>query len=215
MYLSFDGLTGEVYEGTCGRDILDVKMRVVERCREAGIQVVLSVAVVAGLNDGQLGDLLRFCLDNADVVAGLALQPAFTSGRFDAERAMPMSAGDVIFQLAEQSDGLLEPRDVWPLGCSNPLCDTGVFFVHGTPPEGVPAHPSGFYPATVSYTHLVGGSQEMPVLQGVRERLPLRHARRLQAGRPHAPLRAQVHVLPRQAQAGSLSAALLLSLIHI
>ena len=41
VYLSFDGLTGEVYEGTCGRDILDVKMRVVERCREAGIQVVL------------------------------------------------------------------------------------------------------------------------------------------------------------------------------
>ena len=152
VYLSFDGLTGEVYEGTCGRDILDVKMRVVERCREAGIQVVLSVAVVAGLNDGQLGDLLRFCLDNADVVAGLALQPAFTSGRFDAERAMPMSAGDVIFQLAEQSDGLLEPRDVWPLGCSNPLCDTGVFFVHGTPPEGVPAHPSGFYPATRART---------------------------------------------------------------
>ncbi|MEI3232291.1 MAG: radical SAM protein [Gordonibacter pamelaeae] len=71
VYLSFDGLTGEVYEGTCGRDILDVKMRVIERCREVGIQVVLSVAVVAGLNDGQLGDLLRFCLDNADVVAGL------------------------------------------------------------------------------------------------------------------------------------------------
>ena len=145
-------VTGEVYEGTCGRDILDVKMRVIERCREVGIQVVLSVAVVAGLNDGQLGDLLRFCLDNADVVAGLALQPAFTSGRFDAERALPMSSGDVIFQLAEQSDGLLEPRDVWPLGCSNPLCDTGVFFVKGEPPAGVPAHPSGFYPATRAMT---------------------------------------------------------------
>lgn len=152
VYLSFDGLTGEVYEGTCGRDILDVKMRVIERCREVGIQVVLSVAVVAGLNDGQLGDLLRFCLDNADVVAGLALQPAFTSGRFDAERALPMSSGDVIFQLAEQSGGLLEPRDVWPLGCSNPLCDTGVFFVKGEPPAGVPAHPSGFYPATRAMT---------------------------------------------------------------
>src|SRR5699024_8076766 len=124
----FDGLTGDVYEATCGRDILDVKLRVIERCREAGIQVVLSVAVVAGSNDKQLGDLLRFSLENADVVAGLALQPAFTSGRFDAERAMPMSAGDVIFQLAEQSDGLIEPRDIWPLGCSNPLCDTGVFF---------------------------------------------------------------------------------------
>ena len=152
VYLSFDGLTGDVYETTSGRDILDVKLRVIERCRQAGIQVVLSVAVVAGLNDGQLGDLLRYSLENADVVAGLALQPAFTSGRFEAERAMPMSAGDVIFQLAEQSEGLLEPYDIWPLGCSNPLCDTGVFLVHGTPPEGVAAHPSGFYPATRALT---------------------------------------------------------------
>ena len=85
-------------------------------------------------------------------MSSLALQPAFTSGRFDAERAMPMSAGDVIFDLAEQSDGLLRVEDIWPLGCSNPLCDTGVFLVHGTPPEGVPAHPSGFYPATRAMT---------------------------------------------------------------
>lgn len=144
VYLSFDGLTGDVYEGTCGRDILDVKLRVIERCREVGIQCVLSVAVVAGLNDGQLGDLLRFAMDNSDVIAGIALQPAFTSGRFDAERAMPMSAGDVIFALAEQSDGLIDVKDVWPLGCSNPLCDTGVFLVKSDDAE----HPSGFYPAS-------------------------------------------------------------------
>ncbi len=152
VYLSFDGLTGDVYEATCGRDILDTKLKVIERCREVGVQVVLSVAVVAGSNDKQLGDLLRFSLDNADVVAGLALQPAFTSGRFEAKRAMPMSAGDVIFQLAEQSDGLIAPYDIWPLGCSNPLCDTGVFLVHGEAPEGVEAHPSGFYPATRAMT---------------------------------------------------------------
>lgn len=144
VYLSFDGLTGDVYEVTCGRDILDIKMRVIERCREVGIQVVLSVAVVAGLNDTQLGDLLRFSLENSDVVAGLALQPAFTSGRFEAQRAMPMSAGDVIYSLAEQSDGLLDVYDIWPLGCSNPLCDTGVFLVKSEEAQ----HPSGFYPAT-------------------------------------------------------------------
>ena len=144
VYLSFDGLTGDVYETTCGRDILDIKLKGIERCRAAGIQVVLSVAVVAGFNDGQLGDLLRFSLENADVVAGLALQPAFTSGRFDAERAMPMSAGDVIFDLAAQSDGLLDAYDIWPLGCSNPLCDTGVFLVRSEDA----AHPSGFVPAS-------------------------------------------------------------------
>lgn len=145
VYLSFDGVTGDVYEVTCGRDILGMKLRAIERCREVGIQVVLSVAVVAGVNDHQLGDLLRFALENSDVVAGLALQPAFTSGRFEATRALPMSAGDVIFGLAEQSDGLLEVRDIWPLGCSSPLCDTGVFLVKDA---ATAEHPSGFYPAT-------------------------------------------------------------------
>ncbi len=144
VYLSFDGLTPEVYEATCGRDILATKLKAIERCRECGIQVVLSVAVVAGVNDDQLGDLLRFSLENSDVVAGLALQPAFTSGRFDATRAIPMSSGDVIFNLCAQSDDLLEVRDVWPLGCSHPLCDTGVFLVKS--PQAV--HGSGFIPAT-------------------------------------------------------------------
>ncbi len=144
VYLSFDGVTGDVYEATCGRDILDVKLRAIERCREVGIQVVLSVAVVSGINDHQIGDILRFALENSDVVAGLALQPAFTSGRFEADRAIPMSAGDVIFGLAEQSGGLLDVKDIWPLGCSNPLCDTGVFLVKSDDAE----HESGFYPAT-------------------------------------------------------------------
>lgn len=145
VFLSFDGLTGDVYEGTCGRDILDVKLRAVQRCRECGMQVVLSVAVVSGLNDGQLGDILRFACENSDVVAGIALQPAFTSGRFDVERIESMSSGDVIFAMADQSDGLIERYDFWPLGTSHPLCDTGVFLLHD--PDHA-THSSGFVPAT-------------------------------------------------------------------
>lgn len=145
VFLSFDGLMGAVYEGTCGRDILDVKLRAIERCRECGMQVVLSVAVVSGLNDGQLGDILRFACENSDVVAGIALQPAFTSGRFDVQRIESMSSGDVIFAMADQSDGLIGRYDFWPLGTSHPLCDTGVFLLHD---PAHATHPSGFVPAT-------------------------------------------------------------------
>ncbi len=148
LFLSFDGLTGDVYETTCGRDILNVKLRTVERCREAGVQVVLCMTILAGVNDDQLGDVLRYAMENSDVVAGLALQPAFTSGRFDARQAQGMTAGDTIFKLAEQSEGLIDVKDIWPLGCSNPLCDTGVFLVKGDAPLGVPEHKSGFWPAT-------------------------------------------------------------------
>ncbi|MEG0071718.1 MAG: radical SAM protein [Raoultibacter sp.] len=148
VYLSFDGLTDEVYEVTCGSRILDIKLKVVERCRAAGVQCVLAATIVSGVNDAQLGDILRFALDNADVVAGLALQPAFTSGRFEASRVIPLTMGDVIFELAQQSEGLLEPYDIWPLGCSHPLCDTGTFLVK----SDEATHPSGFFPATRNLT---------------------------------------------------------------
>ena len=59
-----------------------------------------------------------------------------------------MTAGDTIFKLAEQSEGLINIEDIWPLGCSNPLCDTGVFLVKGPAPDGVVEHESGFWPAT-------------------------------------------------------------------
>jgi len=149
LFLSFDGLTGDVYQATCGRDILASKLKCVQRCREAGVQVVLCMTILAGVNDNQLGNVLRFCLENADVVAGLALQPAFTSGRFDANKAVGLTAGDTIFKLCEQSDGLLEVSDIWPLGTSNPLCDTGVFLVADTQAE----HKSGFYPASRKMTY--------------------------------------------------------------
>lgn len=201
VYLSFDGVTGNVYETTCGRDILDVKLRAIERCRECNIQVVLSVAVVAGLNDEQLGDILQFAMDNSDVVAGIALQPAFTSGRYevgeggedmggenhradikdacatvDAQNKCsgnceptempiplandrefrgstnpnhaPLTGGDVIFKLAQQSNGLLTPYDIWPLGTSHPLCDSGVFLLRDIEEK----HESGFWPASKMMT---------------------------------------------------------------
>jgi len=69
--------------------------------------------------------------------------------------------GDVIFDLAEQSDGLLEPYDIWPLGCSHPLCDTGTFLVR----DDEAPHASGFYPATRNLTreaYLSGYNPDSP-----------------------------------------------------
>ena len=86
------------------------------------------------------------------MVAGLALQPAFTSGRFEAEAPAALTAGDVIFKMAEQSEGLLDTEDFWPLGCSNPLCDTGTFLVRDRREPSERYHASGFYPATKSIT---------------------------------------------------------------
>jgi uncharacterized radical SAM superfamily Fe-S cluster-containing enzyme len=172
IYLQFDGVSAEPYRLIRGADLLAVKLKAVENCRAAGIQVVLAMTIVAGLNDHEVGATLRYALENVDVVAGLALQPAFTSGRFEAgccadagaveaateatcavcaaagdatpttpttptnqepRRAEPLTMGDVIFLLEEQTAGLVRRADIWPLGCSHPLCDTGTFLVDGLP----------------------------------------------------------------------------------
>jgi hypothetical protein len=87
------------------------------------------MTIVSGLNSTEIGAVIDYALDNADVIAGVALQPAFTSGRFDAKRVVPLTMGDVIFMLEEQTRGLIRATDIWPLGCSHPLCDTGTFLV--------------------------------------------------------------------------------------
>ena len=139
IYLQFDGLTPEVYRRIRGSDLLANKLRVIERCRKAGIQVVLAMTVIRGINEGEIGKVLDFALQNVDVVAGLALQPAFASGRFEVEMPDRLSMGDVIFLLAEQSGDLIGPYDLWPLGCSHPLCSVGVYLVEREGKDFVPS----------------------------------------------------------------------------
>ena len=127
IYLQFDGIDSGVYRQIRGNDLLAKKLLVLERCREAGVQVVLAMTVIKDINGDQIGRVLDFALENFDVVAGLALQPAFTSGRFEVDRPDPLTMGDVIFMLADQSHGLIGPYDLWPLGCSHPLCSTGTY----------------------------------------------------------------------------------------
>jgi hypothetical protein len=132
IYLQFDGLTPEPYLQIRGADLLATKLKAVENCREVGVQVVLAMTIVSGINSDQIGAVIDYALTNSDVVAGVALQPAFTSGRFDTKRVIPLTMGDVIFMLEEQTDGLIKVDDIWPLGCSHPLCDTGTFLVEAS-----------------------------------------------------------------------------------
>ncbi|PLX99899.1 MAG: radical SAM protein [Desulfuromonas sp.] len=129
VYMQFDGLDDEVYRQIRGADLLDIKLKAIEHCRAAAVQVVLSMAVVKGVNEAQMGDVLRFGLNNIDVIAGIAYQPAFRSGRFEVDSDLPLTMGDVIFQLAGQSRGVIRPYDLWPTGCSHPLCDATTYIV--------------------------------------------------------------------------------------
>ena len=142
VYLSFDGIDEAPYESICGRAMLEDKLACIENCRRVGIQVVVCMTIVKGVNDDRVGEVIDFAWKNSDVVIGVALQPAFTSGRFEPSDYAPYTAGDTIFSLPEQTGGLIQVADIMPLGCSDPLCDTGTFLMPN------PDDPSTYIPAT-------------------------------------------------------------------
>lgn len=129
IFLQFDSIRNTVYQQTRGQDLLEVKLKAIDNCRQAGVQVVLAMTVIEGVNHEQMGEVLQFALANRDVIAGIAYQPAFFSGRFDVGVSKRLTMGDVIFRLADQSQGLLQPYDFLPLGCSHPLCSSSTYLV--------------------------------------------------------------------------------------
>lgn len=129
IFLQFDGVTPEVHRIIRGADLLDTKLRAIENCRRAGVQVVLAMTIIKGVNDREIGEVLRFALRSRDVIAGIAYQPAFGSGRFEVSAESRLTMGDVALLLASQSSGIIDPYDLWPLGCSHPTCDSATYIV--------------------------------------------------------------------------------------
>jgi uncharacterized radical SAM superfamily Fe-S cluster-containing enzyme len=123
LYLQFDGVTDDVYRQTRGRPLAGQKQRAVENARAAGLRVVLVPTVVRGVNDHQIGSIIRFGLRNLDVVNGISFQPVSFTGRISFEKlaSQRFTMADLAQAIKEQT-GYLEPyRDWYPLSFVSPL----------------------------------------------------------------------------------------------
>ena len=124
VYLQFDGVDPETYIRARGKDILPSKIRALDSCREAGLDgVILVPTVVKGLNDDQLGDIVRFALDNRDVVKCVNFQPVSITGRIDhgGRKRMRITIPEVIKLIDEQTGGLVTKDDWHPISSMLPL----------------------------------------------------------------------------------------------
>ena len=124
IYLQFDGLTNDVYRFTRGVDLLETKMKAIENCREAGLKsVVLVVTLVKGVNDHQLGDIIRFAVDNFDVVRCINVQPVSLCGRLPEEERekMRITIPDFMRLCEEQTGGKVKVDDFYPVPTVVPI----------------------------------------------------------------------------------------------
>jgi len=148
IYLQFDGLTAATYERIREVDLLEEKHAAIEACREAGLPVVLVPTVVPDVNDHEMGDIVRFALENRDVIRSVNFQPVAHFGRY-AENDGRFAIDDATRLLAEQIE-TLDPRDMLPAPCCSAYCQIGTAFVpSGTDPKsGADGGSDSFVPLT-------------------------------------------------------------------
>jgi len=122
VYLQFDGFEEATSRHHRGRDLRDVKGRAVERLSEAGVFTTLTMTAALGVNDHEIGAVVRFALDTP-YVGGVSIQPQFGSGRSTPLDPLErLTHTGVLARLGPQTGGLVTWRDLTALPCSHPHC---------------------------------------------------------------------------------------------
>jgi uncharacterized radical SAM superfamily Fe-S cluster-containing enzyme len=122
IYLQFDGVTDEPYRKLRGQPLMDVKQAAVENCRANEIRICLVPTIVKGVNDDQVGSILRFAAANSDVINAIAYQPVSFTGRIARHEleSKRYTLGDLARAIAEASGADVE-RDMYPASLVTPI----------------------------------------------------------------------------------------------
>jgi uncharacterized radical SAM superfamily Fe-S cluster-containing enzyme len=123
--LQFDGLDDEIYKFNRGAKLFALKQKAIDAAREAGLGVVLVVTLTKGLNDHEIGDVIRFAAQNCDVIKRVVAQTLTFYGRatqFDVNN-MRSTPYDFMHYLEKQTDGAIKRSDFYPVAAMLPIAE--------------------------------------------------------------------------------------------
>jgi uncharacterized radical SAM superfamily Fe-S cluster-containing enzyme len=83
-YLQFDGIGNAANSHRAVGNLFDVKLRAIENLHTAGVEIVPVVTILNGINNEQVGSIIRFALDNPKKISFLSFQPVSFTGRDEA-----------------------------------------------------------------------------------------------------------------------------------
>ena len=123
IYLQFDGFEERTYQILRGRpDLLEVKLRALDRLLEAGLRVVLVGVIERGVNEHEVGKIVEFGLKHP-AVFGVTFHCAFHAQRYPAfDPLQRMTIPDVLRGIQDQTRQLLRTSDFVPVPCCMPEC---------------------------------------------------------------------------------------------
>jgi len=116
VYLSFDSFHEEFNKKVRGLELVDMKLKAIEVCREHDMEVILVNTLMKSLNDKEVGDMIRFAAKNTDIVRGLIFQPIAFTGRATEN---PFRENFREWSFAEdvenQTNGEIKTTDLYPM----------------------------------------------------------------------------------------------------
>src|SRR6201993_4304260 len=119
-YLQFDGIGNAANSHRAVGNLFDVKLRAIENLWSAGVDIVPVITIVNGINNEQVGAVVRFALDNPKKIPFLSFQPVSFTGRDEAitderRKAQRYTLANLAHDVKNQT-GLGEPtRDWFPI----------------------------------------------------------------------------------------------------
>ena len=122
VFLQFDGTDDAIYQQLRGKPLLETKLRAIRNCGDAGIGVTLVPTVVKGINDQNLGSLIRLAAELVPNVRGIHFQPVSYFGRIpnqpsqDDRYTLDQLMADIHVQAGIPLESFLPSR------CDHPLC---------------------------------------------------------------------------------------------
>lgn len=122
VFLQFDGVTDEPYRKLRGKALLAAKLRAIENCADVGLGVVLVPTLVPGVNEDEIGVILKFALDSLPVIRGVHFQPISYFGRYGFPPERRLTIPDILLAIEEQTEGLMKINDFNPGSAENAYC---------------------------------------------------------------------------------------------
>jgi uncharacterized radical SAM superfamily Fe-S cluster-containing enzyme len=135
VYLQFDGIGNAANSHRLVGNLFDVKLRAIENLWTAGVDIVPVVTIVNGVNNEQVGRIIRFALDNPRKISFLSFQPVSFTGRdeeiTDERRHAQRYTLSHLAHDVKRQTGLGEPaRDWFPISFMSTFTDWADL-VHG------------------------------------------------------------------------------------
>ena len=130
VYLQFDGFSDATHIAIRGRRLQEEKRAALHACAQAGVGVSLAAAVERGVNEAEVGEIVRFGVEHP-AVTGVFFQPVTHSGRFlDFDPLERLTNVEVIRALATQLPEWFREDDFVPVPCCSPTCRSATYALY-------------------------------------------------------------------------------------